>query len=194
MSSYFKNKYEFLIDWFSYNIQYLQPFIVANKDIIKDALEIGSWEGMSACYFLDNLNLNSMTCIDPFYENSYQKFLTPQQVKAIENYELNQYNRFESNLKKTGQYNKCIVYKDFSQNVLPKLTSTYDFVFIDGLHAVDQVKIEFKYVYDLLRPNGYILFDDYTCVEALKNTIDSLINEKHMKTILSYRQLLVQKI
>lgn len=187
---------EFPIDWFSYNIPLIEKFLdkISNS---KNMLEIGSWEGMSACYFLLNFhNLETLTVIDPFFSNSYEQFLTTNQVYLVKKKgcHLDQYKRFTENIKKCGFEDKTIVHKDFSQHILPILKkNTYDFIFIDGAHNVNQVAKEIDYCYNLLTNNGYILFDDYDCVEKLKNTIDEYCIKYNLKVIAKYRQLLVQK-
>jgi len=83
-------KYEFLVDWFSYNEEYLDDFIKNNKFKFENILEIGSWEGMSSIYFLENLNLKTITLIDPCPENSYNNWIKGEQFENIKNSDLNQ--------------------------------------------------------------------------------------------------------
>jgi predicted O-methyltransferase YrrM len=188
------SKYDFLVDWFSYNKVHLDNFIKDNKNNIEHVLEIGSWEGMSAVYFLENLNLKSITLIDPCPENSYKMWIKGEQFESIKNKDLNQYNRLIKNLSATGQFDKCLIYRNTSHNTLPQLKEkSYDFVFIDGVHLPEYVEFETNYAYKLLKDNGYILFDDYFITDELKNKIDELIVKYNLKIILSFRQVLVQK-
>ena len=186
---------DFPIDWFSYNIPFFNTFLDKLKNT-EDMLEIGSWEGMSGSYFILSLpKLKTITFIDPFFENSYKKFLTDLQLSStLKNKHLNQYKRFTENINKCITDETVTIYKDFSENILPTLEKNkYDFIFIDGKHTTEQITIEVKYCYDLLKDNGYILFDDYDCLEVLKNTIDNLCQKYNLKIIKKYRQLLVQK-
>ena len=122
--------------------------------------------------------------------DSWQK-----KFENIKNSDLNQYNRLIRNLKATDQFEKCIIYRDTSNNILPQLTpKTYDFIFIDGVHLPEYVEFETNYAYNLLKDNGYILFDDYLMTEELKNKIDELIEKYNFKIILKNRMVLVQKI
>jgi predicted O-methyltransferase YrrM len=188
------SKYDFLIDWFSYNKIHLDSFIKKNIDNIEHVLEIGSWEGMSAVYFLENLNLKSITLIDPCPENSYKMWIKEEQFESIKNKNLNQYDRLIKNLKATGQFEKCLIHRNTSHNILPTLKSkSYDFIFIDGVHLPEYVEFETNYAYNLLKDNGYILFDDYLITDELKNKIDELIQKYNFKIILKFRQVLVQK-
>ena len=188
-------KYDFLVDWFSYNLPFLNDFILKNCNNFSNVLEIGCWEGMSCVYFLENLNIDTITCIDPFYENSYHMFLTKKQIMSLEGKNLNQYERFLNNIKLTGKTEKVNVIRDRSENVLQNLQkSFYDFIFIDGLHSVQQIEQEINMCYPLLKINGYILFDDYDCFPEFTNKINELCNKLNLVTILKYRQLIVQKI
>jgi predicted O-methyltransferase YrrM len=188
------SKYDFLVDWFSYNKVYLDNFMKDNKNNIEHVLEIGSWEGMSAVYFLENLNLKSITLIDPCPENSYKMWIKSEQFETIKHNDLNQYNRLIRNLSATGQFDKCLIYRNTSFAILPQLKQkSYDFIFIDGVHLPEYVEFETKYAYKLLKDNGYILFDDYFISDELKNKIDELIVKYNFKIILKFRQVLVQK-
>ena len=60
---------------------------------------------------------------------------------------------------------KVKLYKNFSENILPELNNSYDFIFIDGCHSSPQVIKEVEYCYKLLNEGGYILFDDYTYIK-----------------------------
>ena len=55
-------------DWFSKNIIHLEYFLSKEKLKNKrlDVLEIGSYQGNSTLYFLKNININYITCVDTF--------------------------------------------------------------------------------------------------------------------------------
>jgi predicted O-methyltransferase YrrM len=186
--------YDFLVDWFSHNKKHLDLFFSHNKDKIKDILEIGSWEGMSAVYFLENLELDTMTLIDPCPDHSYRSWIPKEQFEKIKDKDLNQYNRLIKNLNETGQFDKCIIYRNTSFAILPQLLEkSYDLIFIDGVHTPEYVEFELSNGYKLLRDNGFILFDDYKMTNELKNKIDELVIKYNLEIIMSNNQLLVKK-
>lgn len=64
--------YKFTTDWFIENLPTWEQYLIhlANQPEI-NVLEIGSWEGMSACWLLDNIlthESSRITCIDTFEE------------------------------------------------------------------------------------------------------------------------------
>jgi predicted O-methyltransferase YrrM len=111
-----------------------------NKDKIK-FLEIGSFEGRSAVWFLDNVlsEFSTMYIIEP---------------RILEN--------FVHNMK----FHKERVYiiNDLSQNILPKLVARnelFDFIYIDGMHNASHCLKDIIYSWDLLKVDGILLIDDY---------------------------------
>ncbi|MBF2046967.1 MAG: tetratricopeptide repeat protein [Elainella sp. C42_A2020_010] len=134
--------YSFTRDWFSHNIpvltEQLQRFVNAKVN----ALEIGSFEGMSACWLLDYILTHPaarLTCIDPYFQEN-----------------------FDTNIAKTGSPEKIIKLVGHSQDLLATLEpASYDFIYIDGCHWAEQVKQDGVLSWSLLKPGGLMLFDDY---------------------------------
>ena len=90
-------------------------------------LEIGSYEGRSACWWLDNVLTHvtsSLTCVDPFIAHDTQGDL------------------FDFNVAASGAQQRVKKVKAFSFEVLRTLPkSSFDFVYIDGSHfAADVAK------------------------------------------------------
>lgn len=111
-------------------------------------LEIGSFQGASTYFMLTRLlNSNSIvTIIDPF-ENS--------KSEAIGNYNL-----FIDNL--NDYLPRIKVYKDYSNNILNKLTKdSYDVVYIDGSHLAEDVYYDLINTFDLVKKGGIVICDDY---------------------------------
>ena len=62
---YFKNKYQFNYDdWFSKNINIWKNYLIPLKEI--KYLEIGSFEGRSAVFVGELMNIKEITCVDTF--------------------------------------------------------------------------------------------------------------------------------
>jgi predicted O-methyltransferase YrrM len=140
------------------NAWFLDQKPVHEKFITKkeqNILEIGAFEGRSTLFFLDYLEgdnsrldtidpfvLNDPTC--PVYSNLYDVYIR--------------------NVSQHPNYNKLILHKDFSQNVLPKMlldTIRYDYILIDGSHISKDVILDAVLSFNLLKPGGIIFFDDY---------------------------------
>ena len=62
---YFKNKYQFNYDdWFSKNMNIWKNYLATLKEI--KYLEIGSFEGRSAVFVGELINVKEITCVDTF--------------------------------------------------------------------------------------------------------------------------------
>lgn len=135
--------YQFSQDWFTHNLPtwrlHLQPYFNASG---LQFLEVGSYEGMSACWLLDTVLTHPsarLTCIDPYY-------------KPV----------FDTNIEKTGSAHKVKKLIGFSQELLPDLASeAYDVIYLDGCHFADYVREEAKLAWRVLRSGGLMIFDDY---------------------------------
>jgi hypothetical protein len=51
-------------DWFSSSISIFNKFMQNEKGVIKNILEVGSYEGRSAIFFLNYFNNSKLTCVD----------------------------------------------------------------------------------------------------------------------------------
>lgn len=140
--------YQFTHDWFTHNIPTwetcLKPFIHYPN---VHGLEIGSFEGMSACWLLDHVlthPLSKLTCIDLYFQES-----------------------FEINVAQTGAMQKLIKRVGDSHQILAKLPSEiFDFVYIDGCHLADHVRQDAILAWRLLKPGGLMIFDDYQWIDS----------------------------
>ena len=134
-------------------------------------LEIGSFEGKSTIWFLENFlqNKNStITCVDPWMDYS-------QDHDSLNSYfrEENEWNLTERRTKEiflhhiieSSSSNKVIIRQGFSDKILPSLITEqkmYDIIFIDGNHTAPYVMMDTIMSWTLLKKGGIIIFDDYT--------------------------------
>tara|TARA_B100001248_G_scaffold189106_1_gene144560 strand:+ start:2189 stop:2893 length:705 start_codon:yes stop_codon:yes gene_type:complete len=123
-------------------------------------LEIGSFEGFSTNYFLDNFldgDKCFITCIDPFIKYSEA---TENLITRVDNYiNSNTYNKFLQNTMKNKE--RIILYKGYSQNILPQLKTKFHFIYIDGDHSSSAVYSDAIKSFELLLIDGIMIFDDY---------------------------------
>jgi len=152
---------EFTSDWFSYAIPNFQA-VKKFKPSIIDCLEIGSHEGRSTCWILENMldENGSITCIDPFANAPISPF-SNDKIPADRTIE----NRFRSNVveaKKPGQI--LNIHASISFPILARLIveqKSFDLIYVDGGHDSDIVLADAVMCFGLLRPGGIIIFDDY---------------------------------
>ena len=112
--------YEFSHDWFSSNIPGFSRHLAHLRDKPCTALEIGSYEGRSAVWLLDNILTNEqsrLTCIDIFEQPLLSK-----------------------NLKSSSGSHKTQFILGASARILKTLPLRFfDFVYIDGFHGQVEV-------------------------------------------------------
>ena len=158
--------YKYTETWF--NAFDLQNFLPINTQEELHILEIGSFEGKSTIWFLENIlqNPNStITCIDPWtsYSQDSESFESYSKPNAEWDF-TSHYNTFFSNIEQSGVSNKVVINRGFSHNVLPKLITQnkqYDIIFIDGNHVAPFVLTDSVLSWYLLKNKGIMIFDDY---------------------------------
>jgi predicted O-methyltransferase YrrM len=168
-----------------------------NKNNIK-FLEIGSFEGYSANYFISNFlrGYNStITCVDPWIKYSESTISKFDHADHLMNE--NTYNIFMNNTR--NNRNKIIIKRGLSKDILPTLHREYDFIYIDGDHSEEAVWVDAVLSFDILKINGIIIFDDYlwTCGDTItKRGIDKFIQEysSKIKMLFINYKVAIQKI
>jgi predicted O-methyltransferase YrrM len=108
-------------------------------------LEIGSFEGRSAVWFLENVltaDDATLVCVDPFYAETEE--------------------RFDHNIEVTGVASKVTKIKRRSDDYLAsRPADAFDLIYIDGDHHASSVLFDGMLAFPLLKPGGLLLFDDY---------------------------------
>jgi predicted O-methyltransferase YrrM len=135
--------YEFTADWFSGNIYLFARNLEHLRDEPCRILEIGSHEGRSAVWMLQQLATHPdarITCVDP-------------NVRPA----------FRVNIERTGHGAKLHHIAERSADTLVRLeTASFDFIYVDGSHLKADVLEDAVLSFRLAKPGGIIAFDDYT--------------------------------
>lgn len=151
-------KYKFTFDW-------VAPHAAAwERDLahLKGSpgvrgLEIGCFEGQSACWWLDNIltdPTSRLTCVDPFAIPMDSTLL-----RYFEKY-------FDHNVAASGAGQRVTKLVGSSQVILRTLPPAhFDFVYVDGSHRVGDVLQDAVLAWTVLRPGGTAMFDDYDLVD-----------------------------
>ena len=149
-----KSKYIFSVDWFSNNIprweQYLKP--LAGKKLT--ALEIGTYEGRSAIWLLENVLVHpacKLHVVDHFLNKH------PSTKHDL-------YTTFTRNI---SQFvDKVIVHKDYSRNALRNdfhpHKAVFDIIYIDASRNSMNVIEDIILSVPLLKTGGLMILDDNT--------------------------------
>ena len=136
--------------WFCNNLNYLNNYF--NKiDNIEKILEIGSYEGRSAIFFLKTFPFSKISCIDTW--------------RGSDEHSNYNFNVIEQNFDKNTffyQKNKRLKkIKDTSNNFFKKNSENFDLIYVDGDHASEQVSLDINNSWKILNKGGYLILDDY---------------------------------
>lgn len=171
--------YSFTNNWFgTYRAVWdsLLPMFTPSK-----VLEVGSFEGGSACYMIEKVAQDrpfEIHCVDT-WEGGVEHQAdggAPADMRSVEQ-------RFEHNVRVAMQRGKhevkLCVHKGYSDQQLVKLLSqgaqsSFDLVYIDGSHQAPDVLADAVLGFRLLKVGGLIVFDDYLWAEKLPQGKDPL--------------------
>jgi len=153
---------KFNSDWFSNNIPKFNSVLdhLKNKKNIS-LLEVGSFEGRSTCWFIENIctGANStITCIDT-WEGSMEQTDSKSDypvtlIKSL-------WDLFNNNISEYPK-EKVIIKRGLSRDRLRDSDlSKYDFIYVDGSHTTRDVLGDAVLCFDLLKIGGVMTFDDY---------------------------------
>lgn len=147
-------------------------------------LEIGSYEGRSACWFLDNMMSHPdsrLTCVDRWWKADHLR-------------------SFDLNISLSGKSNQVTRHTGLVMDILPSLKGSYDVVYIDADHIGKSVVLQAGWAFDKLKPGGYILFDDYKWTSPTVKIppgpgIDAFLNlwQHDLTVVHKAYQVLIQK-
>ena len=153
--------YEFTTDWFSrFAGVWTELFKLAPPSCY---LEIGAWEGRSACFVIETCAAErpvEIHCIDT-WEGGVEH--DPAGMTDVER-------RFDANIavaaSRAAHEVRLVKHKSRSADALVRLLAEgrgeqFDAIYVDGSHQAPDVLTDAVLAFRLLKPGGVIIFDDY---------------------------------
>lgn len=136
--------------WFLRNIFFLDKYLTELKSKKNMILEIGSFEGISAVYFLKNFENSCITCVDPFTGSDEHEYIKDKSILE-QNFD---FNLSEFKDKFTKVKTKSEIFFKSNKNI-------FDILYIDGSHEYYDVYNDAINSYSFCKKGGYLIFDDY---------------------------------
>ena len=134
-------------DYFSINVYYWN--LILGKYFKEFSyLEIGSWEGSSALYILNNHKTKKVYCVDVWDKDKNKEELYK---KNFENF-LNNMEEFK---------HKYLYFKERSDDFFIKNKEYFDIIYVDGTHEAFQVEKDINNSWKFLNLNGIMICDDF---------------------------------
>ena len=154
---------DFTADWFSRHIPVWEQFraVLPGR---KTFLELGSFEGRSACWLLENLldDDGQLYCVDTWQGS-------PEFAHFPEGIVEKSYERFMRNIAiSKKQWQRTLIFRNTTVIALASLLAkpqfhaeSFDFIYIDAGHMAYQTLTDAVMSWPLLKPGGVMVFDDY---------------------------------
>jgi hypothetical protein len=141
------HQFSFTTDWFSNHILVWDRTIAPHLAAIDSAnvLEVGAFEGRSSVWFLGNFPSLRLTVIDPWAFTDGASDDT--------------FSRFSANISPYGD--RVTVMRGKSQLMRTLRDQEYDVIYLDGDHTSAAVIHDAVLAYELVKPGGLLIFDDY---------------------------------
>jgi predicted O-methyltransferase YrrM len=147
----------FKTDWTSWHFPNWAKWLAPYQKRELDVLEIGSWEGRSALFFLNYLPRCKLTCVDTFEGGQEHKAADDAETelpKIEKHFDANTA-AFKSRIEKI---------KAPSWTALADLGVAgrrFDIAYVDGGHRAFEVFSDGMLTWPLMRKGGLVIFDDY---------------------------------
>lgn len=185
--------YQFTNTWFQSAALKNWDTLIPNFIQPKKILEVGSYEGASACYLIEKLaaqNPIEIHCIDT-WEGGVEHQAGGGAEANMQSVESRFLQNTQSAISITGNKVDLHIHKGYSDICMAQLLSEgkqdyFDFVYIDGSHQAPDVLCDAVLGFKLLQKGGVMIFDDYLWLEELatgrdilrcpKPAIDAFIN------------------
>lgn len=136
-------------------------------------LEVGSYDGQSACWLLQSLLADPrsrLTCVDMWQQRSGDRVFEEDMEQVFQ--------RFQRNCRATGRWDQVRVLRGDSRSMLQSLAGEqFDLIYIDGDHSEEGVRRDSLLCLPLLAAGGLVLWDDYNWCESVRDGVNRACSE-----------------
>jgi predicted O-methyltransferase YrrM len=173
--------YQFTNAWFQSAAQKNWDTLIPQFIKPSTILEVGSYEGASACYLIEKLaphNPIEIHCVDTWEGGVEHQTggLAEANMQSVESRFLH---NTQSAIQQSAHHVDLHIHKGYSDMCMAQLLSQgkqgyFDFVYIDGSHQAPDVLCDAVLGFKLLKTGGVMVFDDYLWLEELATGRDIL--------------------
>jgi predicted O-methyltransferase YrrM len=180
-------------DWFTANVPYWMDIFQGQGLTGRPTrvLEIGSFEGLSACFILQELTQSQLTCVDTWDGSDEHSGWAFDSIESA----------FDSHVR---PWNDRVTKKKMtSLRYLADLerAEKFDLIYVDGSHHGDDVMLDAVLCFEHLKVGGVMILDDYLwryyprSAEEPARAINSFLRlcEGRHKLLMAYRQVAIVK-
>lgn len=192
----FISNLNFTSDWFTIRIPYwisiFKKLNIDRKRPLK-CLEIGSFQGLSTTFILNYFENATITCVDTWLGSKEHENSENLKISELESYFDKNTKSFVKRIKKF-KGTSYVFYEEIKEK-------DYDLIYVDGSHYCDDVMVDALKSFEILKPGGLIIFDDYIWFnndspnERAIGAINSFLRLKNGKYKIHsvYSQLIISK-
>jgi hypothetical protein len=167
-------KYRYTADWTSHNFPFWEKNLGHFRGVQTHILEIGTFEGRSAFWFVENLLTHPIS-----------------EMVTIDKY-LNEH--FIYNFKKFPDHHKIWSILGTSDWLQTHNPGFFDLVYIDGEHSEEWVTRDIDNVLPFIVPGGFLLFDDYDDFPGVRSAVQTFLGKVHGWEIVDYGHQMLLKL
>jgi predicted O-methyltransferase YrrM len=150
-------------DWVTHNLPHWLRIFPRYRDSVQNILEIGSYEGRSAIFFLEYFPAAKLVSVDA-NDGEVRRRLVANLAK------------YAGRVERHNERSTKALF-DLQQG-----SRRFDLIYIDGSHKRDQVMIDTLLAWPMLNVGGLMIWDDYdwpkgeTLADRPKQAVDSFLN------------------
>jgi predicted O-methyltransferase YrrM len=152
---------DFSVDWTSWHFPNWAKLLKRYRSRTVRVLEIGSWEGRSALFFLNYLPKSRVTCVDTFaggQEHRQDAARNAEDARFLRSVQ----RRFDRNTRPLKRrVEKMVMQSTEALAELALKQRRYDIAYIDGGHRAVEVYTDAMLTWPLIARGGTVMFDDY---------------------------------